>query len=293
MSVPEEALAGGDDRTTHPTAMEVDSPVEATPSEPNGIAAVDTNPPVTNGTDTNPPVTNGTDTTVQPSTDQAPNGESAGANNPPPPPPQPRLCGVCNEKPGKYKCTRCSLPFCSVPCNKFHRENHPPDSEPASPGPEPTPAAAPAVEGPPNPFRTLSNSDQLRYLFRRYPNLADQLLAIGAKADPPPGEAPPTTFSQVMAARAAAAAASGKHQKKEQWNHDVGIRKGKEALRAARKIEGEAGEGVREYTELVLHLVAQHEAAAAAAGARNVIVDGSSTRQDAELIKRLLDEDTR
>ncbi|KAL9949158.1 hypothetical protein ACHAQF_001231 [Verticillium nonalfalfae] len=263
--------------------MEVDSPVEATPSEPNGIVAANTNPPVTNGTDT----------TAQPSTDQAPDGESAGANNIAPPPPQPRLCGVCNEKPGKYKCTRCSLPFCSVPCNKFHRENHPPDPQPSSPALEPTPAAAPAVEGPPNPFRTLSDSDQLRYLFRRYPNLADQLLAIGAKADPPPGEAPPTTFSQVMAARAAAAAASGKHQKKEQWNHDVGIRKGKEALRAARKIEGEAGEGVREYTELVLHLVAQQEAATAAAGARNVIVDGSSTRQDAELIKRLLDEDTR
>ncbi|KAM0329141.1 hypothetical protein ACHAQA_004437 [Verticillium albo-atrum] len=137
-----------------------------------------------------------------------------------------------------------------------------------------------------NPFRTLGESEQLRYLFRRFPDLGAQLLAINAETEPPSGEAPPTTFSQVMMARAAAA--SGK-QKKEQWNHDVGIRKGKEALRAARRIEGDIGEGVREYTELVLHFAAQQEAAVG----RNAVVDGSSAKQDAELIKRLLEEDTR
>ncbi|KAM0282573.1 hypothetical protein ACHAQH_002941 [Verticillium albo-atrum] len=270
--------------------MDVDPPVDAVQPEVNRAATATTTRFVVNGTAA----------TTQPAADEASDGMALPSEAPlteeidhPQQPPQPRLCGVCHEKPGKYKCTRCGLPFCSVPCNKFHRENHPPDPEPLSPAAELAPAPMPAVEEPPNPFRTLGESDQLRYLFRRYPDLADQLLAIVAETDPPLGEAPPTTFSQIMAARAAAAASGGKHQKKEQWNHDVGIRKGKESLRAARRVEGEAGDGVREYTELVLHFAAQGEAAAALAGGRNIVADGSSARQDAELIKRLLDEDTR
>lgn len=28
----------------------------------------------------------------------------------PPPKPQPKLCGICEKEPGKYKCPRCSIP---------------------------------------------------------------------------------------------------------------------------------------------------------------------------------------
>ncbi|CAK7566716.1 MAG: Box C/D snoRNA accumulation [Sporothrix epigloea] len=31
------------------------------------------------------------------------------------------LCSVCRTNPPRYKCPRCSLPYCSVPCNRRHR----------------------------------------------------------------------------------------------------------------------------------------------------------------------------
>ncbi|ROT40269.1 hypothetical protein SODALDRAFT_356230 [Sodiomyces alkalinus F11] len=203
-----------------------------------------------------------------------------------------KLCGVCNETPGKYKCPRCGLPFCSVACNKTHRENHPPDPEPESKpsdaGPSPQPVAM--TEGPSsshqpdNPFSVLDDSEQLRYLFRRYPNLPQQLLAISAATEPP-AEAQPTSLKEAILAKAAAAGKPNQAQ----WNHDVGIRKGKEALRRARKAEGDAGEGVREFSELIIHLTSQ--------GARSEetgsLLRSRAAQRDADLIKRLLEEEGR
>ncbi|KAF9870159.1 hit finger domain protein [Colletotrichum karsti] len=201
--------------------------------------------------------------------------------------PKTKMCGICNEKEGKYKCTRCSLPFCSVPCNKIHRENHPPDPEPAPR----TPAAAEPPEAnvkakardPNNPFSVLDDSDQLRYLFKRYPNLRSRLLDILAATEPPPElQGTGSSLNDMMKAKAMAAA----NPKKEQWTHDVGIRKGKEALRKARNAAGEEGEGVREYIELINHLVSKDEDAAAEEAIRK-----SAAERDTELIRRLMAED--
>lgn len=86
-----------------------------------------------------------------------------------------------------------------------------------------------------------------------------------------------------MKARALAAA----NPKKEQWTHDVGIRKGKEALRRARAADGEDGEGVREYVELINHLMSQASAAAEA----EEVIRKQAAEKDAELIRRLMTED--
>ncbi|OLN95293.1 putative zinc-finger protein C4F10.19c [Colletotrichum chlorophyti] len=200
--------------------------------------------------------------------------------------PRTKMCGVCNEKEGKYKCTRCALPFCSVPCNKLHRENHPPDPEPTSKTPEP-PAAPQPVAGardPKNPFIALDDSDQLRYLFRRYPGLQTRLLDIIAATEPPPdAQGAGGSLNDMMRARATAAA----NPKKEQWTHDVGIRNGKEALRKARNEDGEVGEGVREYIELINHLVSQASADAEA----EEVIRRRAAEKDAELIRRLMAEE--
>lgn len=209
---------------------------------------------------------------------------------PPPSAPKTKMCGVCHEKEGKYKCTRCALPFCSVPCNKTHRENHPPDPEPApKPAsaavepPAPSSAAA-AARDPRNPFSVLDDSDQLRYLFRRYPTLQARLLEIFAATEPPPElQSTGSSLNDMMKARALAAA----NPKKEQWTHDVGIRKGKEALRRARAADGEDGEGVREYVELINHLMSQASAAAEA----EEVIRKQAAEKDAELIRRLMTED--
>ncbi|CAI0641757.1 unnamed protein product [Colletotrichum noveboracense] len=198
--------------------------------------------------------------------------------------PKTKMCGICNEKEGKYKCTRCPLPFCSVQCSKIHRENHPPDPEPV---PKP-PVEAPKQPGakkafdPKNPFSVLDDSPQLRYLFKRYPSLKSRLLGILAATEPPPElQGTGNSLNDTMKARALAAA----NPKKEQWSHDVGIRNGKEALRKARTAAGEDGEGVREYIELINHLILKGEDAAAEEAIRK-----SAAEKDTDLIRKLLEE---
>ncbi|GKT49380.1 putative zinc-type alcohol dehydrogenase-like protein YbdR [Colletotrichum spaethianum] len=203
--------------------------------------------------------------------------------------PKSKMCGVCHEKEGKYKCTRCALPFCSVPCNKIHRENHPPDPEPSaaaatSAGDPTLEPLRPARRSRLNPFSVLDDSDQLRYLFRRYPGLQTRLLDIIAATEPPPElQSTGSSLNDMMKARAMAAA----NPKKEQWTHDVGIRNGKEALRKARNAAGEDGEGVREYIELINHLMSKANAAAEA----EEVIRKQAAEKDAELIRRLMTED--
>ncbi|KAK2055664.1 hypothetical protein LY76DRAFT_661579 [Colletotrichum caudatum] len=201
-----------------------------------------------------------------------------------------KMCGVCSEKEGKYKCTRCALPF------KIHRENHPPDPEPSAaakvpsaagdrPAPEPPqPGATKQARDPRSPFSVLDDSDQLRYLFRKYPGLQARLLDILAATEPPPEmQSTGSSLNDMMKARAMAAA----NPKKEQWTHDVGIRNGKAALRKARNAAGEDGEGVREYIELINHLMSEANAAAEA----EEVVRKQAAEKDAELIRRLMAEE--
>ncbi|KAH0427054.1 hit finger domain protein [Colletotrichum camelliae] len=192
--------------------------------------------------------------------------------------PKTKMCGICNEKEGKYKCTRCPLPF------KIHRENHPPDPEPVPKPPVETPKPPGATKAldPKNPFSVLDDSDQLRYLFKRYPSLKSRLLGILAATEPPPElQGTGNSLNDTMKARALAAA----NPKKEQWSHDVGIRNGKEALRKARTAAGEDGEGVREYIELINHLIRKGEDAGAEEAIRK-----SAAEKDTDLIRKLLEE---
>lgn len=73
------------------------------------------------------------------------------------------------------------------------------------------------------------------------------------------------------------------------WNHDIGIKNGKAALRRARKANGKDGEAIREYTELILHIMNETgEKSNAAAYVQRQIAE-----QDTALIERLLAEDRR
>ncbi|KAK7415834.1 hypothetical protein QQX98_005616 [Neonectria punicea] len=207
------------------------------------------------------------------------------ADTAPAPAPTPSLCGVCNVNAPKYKCPRCYLPYCSVACNKVHRENHPPDPEP-QPKPAPTqpqvadPQSAPA--DPSNPFRALETSDRLRLLFQKYPLLPNQLLQIHAATLPP----------QDPEAKKHAIPASllkGLPPKKETWNHDIGIRNGKEALRKARRALGEEGDAIREYSELILHLINTDNSGLDVTN----LLRQQLAQEDTTLIERLIAEEKR
>ncbi|KAF7562715.1 hypothetical protein G7046_g1417 [Stylonectria norvegica] len=195
------------------------------------------------------------------------------------------LCGVCNVNTSKYKCPRCYLPYCSVACNKTHRENHPSGPEPM---PEPTNSAdttqshvAAETHDPTNPFRALETSDKLRLLFQKYPSLPDMLLQIHAATLPPPD-----TGSQN---RGIPASLLKGMQNKEKWNHDIGIQNGKEALRKARRAHGEDGDAVREYSELILHLMEAQDSEADV----TTLLRQQLAKEDTKLIERLMAEETR
>ncbi|KAF4341732.1 zinc finger domain protein [Fusarium beomiforme] len=197
--------------------------------------------------------------------------------------PDPSLCGVCNMNPPKYKCPRCRLPYCSVACNKLHRENHPPDPEP-TPAPQSTaseslPKSLPQPTDPLNPFQALESSEKLRLLFRKYPSLPDQLLKIDAATLPPP-----ETKSAIPASLL-----KGLPPKQEAWNHDIGIQNGKEALRKARRADGEQGDAIREYSELVLHLLNTENASTDV----DTILRQQIAQEDTKLIERLMAQEKR
>lgn len=195
----------------------------------------------------------------------------------------PTLCGVCNKLPAKYKCPRCYLPHCSVACNKTHQENHPPDVEPKpttirSDIRQTSNAVAPVPKpDPSNPFHALDTSEKLQLLFRRYPRLSEQLSEIYAATQPPLEAADKRLPASLMHGI----------NKKDGWNHDVGIRNGKEALRKARRADGEAGDAVREYSELILHLINGQDTN----GQLSSFIQQQSAQEDGRLIEQLMERE--
>ena len=176
------------------------------------------------------------------------------------------------------------LSSCSVACNKTHRENHPPDPEPKPQQNRAADAQSNATtqsSDPTNPFRALEKSDQLRRLFQKYPGLPDQLLRIHAATLPPTDPA-----SQNLGIPASMLKGL---PKKESWNHDIGIQNGKEALRKARRANGEEGDAIREYSELILHLINSGGSDAEVTS----LLRQQLAQEDTKLIERLMAEEKR
>lgn len=183
-----------------------------------------------------------------------------------------------------------NLSSCSVACNQVHRETHPPE-DPNAPKPSSKPlqeeAAAAATpthkHDPANPFAALDmSSDRFVQLFKKYPGLPKQLLEIHTATQPPvDGDEPDRKGIPASLLKGL--------PKKHTWNHDMGIKQGKDALRKARRADGEQGEGIREYCELITHLMNSGEGA----GDVSMALQRQATAHDAQLVERLLAEEKR
>lgn len=77
--------------------------------------------------------------------------------------------------------------------------------------------------------------------------------------------------------------------KKDSWNHDIGIKRGKEALRRARRADGEAGDAIREYSELILHLINTQDDK----GQVSAMLQQQAVQEDARLIEQLMAQERR
>ncbi|RDL39277.1 uncharacterized protein BP5553_03617 [Venustampulla echinocandica] len=167
-----------------------------------------------------------------------------------------KLCGVCNDRESKYKCSRCYLPYCSVACSTVHKTTHPADEPaPVASTPIPSPpaethgrAGTRAAAGSKGPFAPLDNSEELQELFKTYPRLKSHLQNIHNATLPPADDHAPSFPNGQQKRRGG---------KQEAWNQDRGLQNGVKALNRARVAYGKDGEGVREFSKLVLQMVSR------------------------------------
>lgn len=193
---------------------------------------------------------------------------------------QVKICAICNQNESKYKCTRCDLRYCSVPCATLHTQNHPPVEE--APKPDPAPEAAPPVSNGAalagtvggaraiSTFEKLGASKELEILFTQYPRLKSQLRDIYAFTNPP------TEFGMGMnqyapqpqnqyghddsrggRGRGGRGGYSGRQNGKPKgpWTTDQGMQDAIDAFGRAKEEYGKGGEGIREYQNLVMKMV--------------------------------------
>jgi hypothetical protein len=97
------------------------------------------------------------------------------------------------------------------------------------------------------PFAALDNSEELQLLFKKYPRLSSQLNEIHTVTLPP---------MQAQDIQYPIGRRKSFNKGKDQaWNQDRGLQNGIGALRRAREVSGKDGEGVREFSKLILHII--------------------------------------
>ena len=140
---------------------------------------------------------------------------------------------------------------CSVACNKIHKPTHDNEPEPPKPTRAPPPVEADeeitekiGLHGKKlkHPYKTLEHSEELKWLFNKYPRLPMLLTQIFNATQPPPS----------AQSRIPASLRKGlKPDPNENWGKEKGVHMGKQMLRKLRREEGEDGEAIREYCTLV------------------------------------------
>ncbi|KAK3947811.1 hypothetical protein QBC32DRAFT_75151 [Pseudoneurospora amorphoporcata] len=226
-----------------------------------------------------------------------------------------KQCGVCQAQPGKYRCPRCPLMYCSVACNKSHKENHPPVSEPTPAQKQPpTQQSQPAKDDDPLAF-LLPHAHHITRLLNKYPHLESRLNHILAQTLPPsnnpqglavdPNTGFATTASglpvRVQVPGYASSSGSSYMKKDTQpWSKEVGLRRGAAALKRARTDPTETGDGVRELCDTVLWLLKSQERGELPApgiqnggGVRDVtqLVREEVVKEEQEVVKRMLEDE--
>jgi hypothetical protein len=147
-----------------------------------------------------------------------------------------------------------TLHSCSVACSKLHKANHPPDlpSQPQSQTPSlPQNSGTKRPHEPDDPYSILlDHRADLERLFAKYPNLESDLIQIERTTLPPPD-----TFQTAPGGLPTKYQPPQQQRQQETWTRQVGLRKGVAALKKARMDPSEDGDAVREYCDLVLHLL--------------------------------------
>jgi hypothetical protein len=179
---------------------------------------------------------------------------------------------------------------CSIACSTVHKANHPAmepkpaaelkaesDSKSAGAAPQPGTVAAAGFKGP---FTALDDSKELQMLFKLYPSLPTLLDKINTATLPPLNDPKSNTGNGYNKGT--------RHPKEEPWNADRGMQNGLRALLAARELDGKDGEGVREYSKLVLQILSGDDEMDAA-----TLIQKQLAEENARIVETLLNADMR
>ncbi|KFY13529.1 hypothetical protein V491_06368 [Pseudogymnoascus sp. VKM F-3775] len=225
---------------------------------------------------------------------EAPQATITEDQNPPKASLSSKLCGVCNDQQAKYNCSvACATLHRAVPCEApVTRSLTPLAAEPATQNGSIRPlpgTVAGSTQG--NIFSVLESSQKLQSLFIMYPRLRSQLREIYS-ATLPPTDDPNTlgpnndhSYSQFQRGRGGGRGGRGNSSRPGPWNSDRGTQDGIDALGKAKLEFGKAGEGVREYANLVLKLVAADGVDVAR------LVQDEVAEENARIIAQLLNGD--
>ncbi|KAF1345482.1 hypothetical protein BDV97DRAFT_402062 [Delphinella strobiligena] len=184
-------------------------------------------------------------------------------------------CGVCKAQPSKYKCPKCDLPYCSLPCYRPHKESHANDvpvekaipTEQIVPVPEVAePVVAHRLVGSNKiDFSGLEDDPDLLRLMSRYPALRIQLQSVyGYTLEPPPSDSQdqPTFNHRGRGGRGRGRGGRGgrnsrggrgdygQQPQQSQWTQAKGEKEAANALKDMRNKEGDT-EGLAEFVQLI------------------------------------------
>ena len=171
-----------------------------------------------------------------------------------------------------------NVPSCSVACSRAHRENHPPEEERKQVSPATLDADRAEKKKTTHPFSVLDDSSELQRLFARYPTLKADLERIYNTTLP--GENDDVSHGG-FPRKLPASHPYGK--KPTVWTPEVGLRRAQQALRRARIEPGREGDGIREYCDLVVHLLSLASTTDVTEMVRHEVV-----QQDVKVIERLM-----
>ena len=117
-------------------------------------------------------------------------------------------------------------------------------------------------------------------LFKLYPSLPTLLDKINTATLPPLNDPKSNTGNGYNKGT--------RHPKEEPWNADRGMQNGLRALLAARELDGKDGEGVREYSKLVLQILSGDDEMDAA-----TLIQKQLAEENARIVETLLNADMR
>ncbi|KAF2143285.1 uncharacterized protein K452DRAFT_268675 [Aplosporella prunicola CBS 121167] len=187
------------------------------------------------------------------------------------------LCGVCTERPPKYKCPSCEIRYCSLNCFKVHKPVHETPDDPTTdivPSSEahlsqpsaPFLASATLPQSSDDtPFNALLSNHTLQHLLQRHPGLRSQLQRIYASTlEPSSNDVAPASHSRGNRGYRGGYRGRGRGRGRGDgrprgpWKQEAADKGAVRQILRVQNYEGESGDGMKEFVALTQKLYGEN-----------------------------------